>query len=230
MTATTDGALPAVGVTRAAGLAVRDLLDHPVPLVAANVVWGLVAFTAWAAFLVSPVVGVLVAVVMTWPTATVSAVAARVVRGERVGLRDALRWPVRRPAVGLLGLVTVIGVVIGGADIALALARDDLPGVAFATAVAWGLVALCVLACVAWPLIGDPQRIDRRARDLARMAVTVTLLHTPRVLVAAAVIALGCLVSAVLIAALLTVFMSLAALILCRIVLPLADAAERDPM
>ena len=228
--ATTDVALPAIGVRTAIAPAVRDLLDHPVALIAANSVWGVVALLAWLAASVSPVLGIAAAMVLVWPTATVSAVAARVVRDEEVTLGHAFRWPLGRPAVALLGLVAVIGAVIGGTDIVISLARGDLMGVAFATLAAWGLVALWALACVVWPLLGDPERAGRATADLARIAATVALAHTPRVLAAAALVALGLMVSTVLIAAVLTVSVSIAALLLCRVVLPLADAVERGPM
>jgi hypothetical protein len=224
-----DGVLPAIGGLQAIAPSVRDLLEHPLPLITANVVWGLVALVAWSASLLSPVLAVLALVVLVWPTVAVATVAARVVRDEEVGIRDAFRWPIRRPAVVLLGLMVVAGVAIGGTDIVLALGRGDLLGVAFATAAAWGLIALWALACVAWPLLGDPARADRGATAVARLTLTVALLHTSRVLGAAVLIALMSVVSTVLIAAILTISVSLAALVLCRVMLPLADVVERTP-
>jgi hypothetical protein len=55
----------------------------------------------------------------------------------------------------------------------------------------------------------------------------VALLHTPRVLGTAALVAVLSLVSTLLIAAIMTISVSLAALVLCRVMLPLADAMER---
>lgn len=223
----TTGAIPTVTVRNAIGPAVRDLLEHPIPLIAVNVVWGSIALVAWMAALVSPPIAVVVSLLLVWPTAAVARVAARVVRADEVGFLDAFRWQLSRPAVAVLGLVAVLGAVVALVDIRLALALGDAAGIALATAAGWGLVALVVLACVAWPLLGDPSRASLTTRGLARLAVSVALLHTPRVLACVALVALALLVSAVLAAALLSVSVSLVALVLCRVMLPLGDTVER---
>lgn len=225
----TAGVAPRKRVPAAVGPAVRDLLEHPVPLIAANVVWALMAVVAWTAWLVSPVAGIMASVLLAWPAAALAAVAGRIVRDAPVGLRDAFRWPIRRAAVPLLGLVATVVAVVAIVDLVAALDRDDPLGAAFATLAAWALVALGVMACVTLPLVGDPMRAAKGTRALLRLATTVTLLHTGRVVLAAlgSVVMLG--VSAILIAPLLTVSMGFVASLLCRVVVPLADAHDPPP-
>lgn len=205
---------------------VRDLLEHPIPLIAANVTWAVVAVVAWIAWLVSPVVGFMASVLLAWPAAALAGVAGRVVRGASVGVHDAFRWPVTRAAVLLLGVAAAAAAAIAIVDLAAALARDDLLGAALATIAAWSLVGLGVLACVVWPLVGDPVRVALSTRALLRLAITVAFLHTLRVVLAVLGSAVLITVSAVLIAPLLTVAMGIVALLLCRVVLPLADAHD----
>jgi hypothetical protein len=206
---------------------VRDLLEHPLPLVVANVVWGALVTVAWLAAVVSPPLAVAVVVVLTWPAATVAGVAARLVRGDPVGVRDALRWPIRRGTVALLGAVAALAVVVGLVDLQGALTRGDLVGVAFATLAVWGLIALGVVASVTWPLVGDPARARHSTAALLRLAATIVFLRTPRVLAACLVVGVFLLISAVLAAAILTVSLSLAALVLAHVVLPMADVLEQ---
>jgi hypothetical protein len=223
------GVLPATGVTAAVAAAVRDLLEHLVPLVLANVVWAAAAFVGWLAAMLWAPLGVAIAIALVWPTAAVSGIASRIVRGDEVAVRDALRWPVGRSAVVLWGALSVLAAVVLVVDLGAALGRQDLLGAAWATAACWGLVALVVVACVVWPLLGDPARGSLGARRLVRLAVTITLLRTPRVVVASVVAVALLLVSVVLAAAIMTVSVSLAALLLARVVLPLADAIDPPP-
>lgn len=206
--------------------ALRELLEHPVPLLAANVAWAGVVFVALTAWLVSPVAGLIVSVPVAWPAAAMAAVAARVVRGDDVRLADAFRWPLSRPAVPVLGLAATLGLLVASVDIAAALDRGDLLGVAFATVAGWAMVALVLLACVAWPLLGDPRRTPQGTRGLLRLAIAVVLLHTTRVVLTALVVGVVLAASAILVAPLLSVSMCLAALVLCHVVLPLADGVE----
>jgi hypothetical protein len=223
------GVAPGRRAAAVVGPAIRDLLEHPIPLIAANVTWALVAVVAWTAWLVSPVVGVAASVLLAWPAAALAAVAGRVVRDAPVGVRDAFRWPLTRAAVPLLGLAATVIALVATVDLAAALDRDDLAGAAFATLAAWALLALGVMACVTWPLVGDPRRAARGTRALVRLATTVAFLHTLRVTLAALGSAVVLAVSAVLVAPLLTVSMGLVALLLCRVVLPLADAYDPPP-
>lgn len=206
--------------------ALRDLLEHPLPLIVANVVWAAVAFVVWIGWLASPVWGMVASVVLAWPAVVVAMVAARVVRGEPVGLRDVLRWPLGRSAVPLLGLGATLVAVIALVDVGAGLGSGDALGLAFATLAVWALVALVVIACVAWPLLGDPRRERQGARRILRLAATVVFLHTLRCAATTVILVILFVGSAVLVAPLVSVSVSLAALILCRVVLPLADALD----
>lgn len=211
------------------GPAIRDLLEHPIPLIVANAVWGVLVFVAWTAWLVSPGAGFAATILLAWPAAAVAGVAGRIVRGGPVGIRDALAWPVRRAAIPVLAIVAILVAVVAIVDIGVALERSDLLGAAFATLAGWGLLALGVLACAVWPLLGDPMRSATGTRALLRLAVTVVFLHTARVALAALGCAVVLLVSTILVAPLLTVSLGLVALLLCRVVLPLADAYDPLP-
>ncbi|MET0772952.1 MAG: hypothetical protein ABWZ82_07700 [Candidatus Limnocylindrales bacterium] len=225
MTGVAD-ALPATTIRAAVAGAIQALLEHPVPLIAANIAWGAIALTAWLASFVAAPVAIVLAVLLAWPAAALAGVAGRVLRDVDVSLRDALRWPVRRPAVAVLAVLAVLCAVVGVVNIQAALARADLLGVAFATVAAWGLVALGVVASVAWPLVGDPRRDGLGVTGILRLAVMVVLLRTPRIAATCLVVWCFLLVSTVLAAALLTVSVAIAALVLSRVVLPIADALD----
>ncbi len=222
------GPLPTVSVWGAVGAAVLDLLRNPMPLVLANVVWGVVALVAWTAWLVSPSSGLLASVILAWPAAALGGVAARVVRGDRVGLGTAIRWPLSRTAVPLLALALALVALVACVDLEVAIRQGDLISVALATVAGWSLLALATLACVAWPLLGDPRRIGQGTRDLLRLTLAVALLHGPRALLASTFVGLVLVASAIMVAPLLTVSLGLVALVLCRVVLPLAD--RMDPI
>ena len=217
-------ALPETSIPAATAEAVRDLLDHPGPLILANVAWGAVALIAWLATSIAPALGIAGAVVLAWPAAAVAGVAGRVVRGSDVSLGTAVRWPIRRPATAVLGGLAVLGATVLIVNIQVALGRGDLLGVAFATVAAWGLVALGIVASVAWPLLGDPRRPGLGVTDTLRLAATVTLVRTPRVVGACLLVWCFLVVSAVLAAAILTISVCIAALVLARVILPVADA------
>lgn len=210
---------------------VRDLLEHPAPLLLANVVWGAIALVAWTAWLVSPVSGLVLTVVLGWPAAVIAMVAARVVRGEPVAALDALRWPLTRGTVPMLALGAVLVVAVALVDVTVGLGRGDVVGLVFATVAGWAVVALVALACVVWPILGDPRRQGLGIRRVVRLAVAVAFLHTLRVTAAGLLAALVIAVSTILVAPVLTVSLSLVALMLCRVVLPLADALDPlDPL
>jgi hypothetical protein len=221
--------LPQTSIPAAAVAAGRDLLDHPGPLILANVAWGAIALIAWLATSVAAPLGIVLAVVLAWPAAAVAGVAGRVVRGSDLSLGTALRWPIGRPAVAVLGALTVMCAVVLMVNIQGALGRGDLLGVAFATVAAWGLVALGVVASVAWPLVGDPRRASLGVTETLRLAVAVTLVRTARVVCACLLVWCFLVVSAVLAAAILTVSVSIAALFLARVILPVADTLLAVP-
>jgi hypothetical protein len=206
--------------------AVRDLLVHPVPLVVANLAWGVIAFGVWLVAFVSLPLATVLSVLLAWPAAVVATVASGVVRGADLSLLDALRWQLRRPAVPLLGALAVLAAVVGVVNLQLAFARDDVVGVAFATITGWGLLALGVVASVAWTVLGDVRHGALGARDVVRLAVAITFVRPPRIVLACAIAWCLLVVSAVLAAALLTVSVALAALLLAHVVLPVADTLE----
>jgi hypothetical protein len=221
--------LPQASIPAAATQAVRELLDHPGPLILANVAWGAIAVVAWLGMSIAPLLGIVLAVVLAWPATAVAMVAGRVVRGSDVSLGSAVRWPIRRPAVAVLGALGAMSAVVLIVNIQGALGRGDLLGIAFGTVAAWGLVALGVIASVAWPLLGDPRRAGVGVTETLRMAVMVTLVRTPRILCACLLVWCLLIVSAILAAAILTVSLSIAALFLARVVLPIADTLVPIP-
>jgi hypothetical protein len=193
--------------------------------VVANIVWGVVALIVWLGLLVALPVGVVLAVILAWPTAVMGTLAGRMVRGEQVTLRDASRWP-RRMAVPLLGAGLVAGGVVVWADLQLGLETGGPMGVALATASGWGLVALVIVGCCVWPLLGDPMRVDRSAGGLVRLGVGVAFVAPGRTAGLAVVCLVGIVLSAILTAALLTVSVAFLALLCAHVVLPIADRID----
>lgn len=215
--------LPPTSLWGAVRAAVRDLLEHPLPLITANLAWGAIAFGVWLTAFLSLPLATLLSLLLAWPAAVIASVASGIVRGADLSLLEALRWQLRRPAVPILGALGVLAAVVGVVNLQLALARGDLLGAAFATVTFWGLVALAVVASVAWVVLGDARYRALSAGAVVRLAVAVVLVRTARVALTCALVWCLLLVSAVLAAALLTVSVALAALVLARVVLPAAD-------
>ncbi len=208
-------------------LALTDYYFNSVRLVAANVVWGAAAAVVALAWLVWPLAGLVLTPLLALPTVGVFRLAALIVRDGHASFRDAVA-AVRDfagPAV-LLGLASVAAGLVLGTNAVVGLTQSEPLGWFIGTFAAWGLVELWCGATVAWPLIVDPHRAGDPLGRRIRLVGMLLLAHPGRFAALGVVIALIAVISAVLLAALLTISVSFIALVACRYVYPMADRFE----
>jgi uncharacterized membrane protein YesL len=215
----------APGFGRALRDAAVDLYYHSIRLVPANLAWGaalvlvlvLASQGAWPlALLASPL--------LTLTLVGVARLAGHIVRRDEVVLSDA--WSAARervrPAV-MVGIVSMAATAILGTNIVVGLASGTPVGFTLAVLAAWGLVGLWLTSLPFWILLADPARTAWSTADVLRLAALL-LLARPLLLVGLGVAAaLVLVVSAVLVAALLTFAVAYAALITAHVILPAAD-------
>jgi len=177
--------------------------------------------------LVSPLVALVVfLVVLPLPTAALFRLAAMIVRNEHVSGSDALAWrPVAKRGVGA-------GVIVGGSTVVLVfnlvvgISSLDPIGWGFATAAFWGLLLLWLAAASVWPLLFDPLRAKEPVTSLIRLAVAVAFAKPLRYVALLVVLAIVLVISTILAAALLTVSIAFAALVLSFYAIHAADRIE----
>jgi hypothetical protein len=215
------------------GAAIRasftDYYFNSMRLVPANIVWGAGLVGIVLVALVWPLGGLLLLPLLALPTAGIFRLAARIVRVDPdPGWQDVL-WPYRH-AVGrtlALGVGVVAASVVLGTNLIAGIAgQGDLIGWVLATLAAWGLVAIWAGLLVAWPLVVDPARDGQSLRSRLRIAATVLFVRPTRIAALAIAVAVITAVSAVLMAALLTISVAYIALVACRVVYPAADQLQ----
>lgn len=217
--------LPRLG--EAVRLALTDYYFNSIRLVAANVIWGTATVVVASAWLVWPLAGLVLTPLLALPTVGVFRLAALIVRDGHASFRDALAGvrDYAGPAI-LLGLASVAAGLVLGTNAVVGLTQSEPVGWFIGTFAAWGLVVLWCGAIVAWPLVVDPNRAGYSLGRRIRLAGLLLLAHPGRLAALGAVIALIAVVSAVLLAALLTISVSFIALVACRYVYPTADRLE----
>ncbi len=114
-------------------------------------------------------------------------------------------------------------------NLVVGLTSDEPLGWAFGTVALWGLVAVWAVALAFWPLLVDPRRADQPVSARLRLALAVILLAPARFALLFLAMFAVTFVSAMLLAALVTVSVSFVALVMCRYVLPAADRLENMP-
>lgn len=219
---------PPSGVARVVRVALSDFYFNSGRLVAANVVWGGAAIVLWLSWLVSPLMALMLAPLLVFPTAGIFRVAARIVRADGQGsFRDTLTaFRADARSTLLLGLTAVAASLILGTNAVVGLTQTEPIGWVVGTFAAWSLIILWCGAIVAWPLIVDPRRADQSLRQRLRLGGLLLVAHPARFALLGAIIAVVVLISTVLLAALLTISISYIALIACRCVYPAADRFE----
>ena len=224
-----DAALPAApSVGGAFRRSIQDAYYHSWRLLPANVVWSVAALLLLAAILVTPL-AVLLAPLLALPTAGMFRIATRIVRGEAVSFWDAIdAWRRDVRATLVAGAATTAAAVAFFSNVITGLSSASPLGWGLATLAAWGLIALWLLAFALWPILVDPRRAGRPATDRARLAALLVVAHPFRMAALAVVLTLFLAASTVAIVALVTISMSLAALVASRYVLPAADRLEAD--
>jgi uncharacterized membrane protein YesL len=232
---TADGAtgagheLPAAPTIRGAlRLAGSDFYFNSWRLVPSNLVWGGGLLVLLVLGGIGPVLPALALTpLLAFPAVGLFHLAGLISRGNGVSIGEGFAaWRMLwRRALGLglattgLGLMFVTNITVG-------VLREDVIGVAIATAAGWGLLALLVVSCVLWPLATDPARTERTLSDLVALALRLTLAYPVRFLALGLVIAAIVAISTVAFVAILSVSVGFVALVATRFVLPAADRLE----
>lgn len=211
--------------------ALSDLYFHSTGLVGLNVLWGSgVLAVAFAALTWSPVALALTPL-LAIPAAGTVRLAARIVREDSDrSVRGALY-----PSASI-----VVGAVLAGTAVLtaqLVLASNSLIGLTGAqplewlvgTLAAWGLVVMWGALLIAVPLLVDPRRAHRPARDRLRLAAAVLLANPGRTATLGGLTAVFLVISAILVVVLFSTSLALASLVACRVVYPLADRLDGNP-
>lgn len=206
---------------------------HSWRLVPANIVWGAgLLLLLLQGQVGSPILSVLLAPLLGFPTAGLYWLAALIARGEPVALSDAFgawRRFGRRVLVLSVGLVFLASVF--ATNLAVGLLRADVLGWSIATAAGWGLIGTIVVACIVWPLAFDPRREGVALRDIFLLALRLAMAFPLRFAALALVLGSILVGSTIAFAALVTISVAFASLISARFVLPAADRlAPPDPM
>ncbi len=170
---------------------------------------------------------VVVGAAMAIPTAALARMGALATRGRDVNLSDGLDMVRERLGPILAaGLVWLVAGVVFLTNVASGLAIGGPVGWGLATLATWGLAATGAMGLAFWPLLADPERQGRSARDLARLAGLLVLAHPRQLGGLVLVVAALLVVSTVLFAVLITVAIGFTIGTACRAVLPAADRLE----
>jgi uncharacterized membrane protein YesL len=218
------------GVTPGLGAAVRLALSdgfyHSWRLVPANLVWAAVA-VAVAFVAVFVPLGFVALPVLALPTAGIFRVTTRIARGEAVSFWDAVdAWRTDLLRTLGLGALAVLAAAVLTTNTIVGFASETPIGWSVGTLALWGVLGLWLYAWTAWPILLDPDRIERPLRDRLRLAGLLVLAHPVRIGILGIALAVFLAVSTVAIVALVSVSVSFAALVATRLVLPAADRLE----
>ena len=148
-------------------------------------------------------------------------------RGDHASFRDAVAAfrDYAGPAI-LLGVASVAAGGVLGTNALVGLSQGEPVGWFIATLAVWGLVVSWCGAIVAWPLVVDPRSGRLPVARPPSPGGSLLLAHPGRFAALGIVIALIVVVSAILLAAILTISISFIALVACRYVYPTADRLE----
>ncbi|MGI8929269.1 MAG: hypothetical protein ACR2H0_07390 [Candidatus Limnocylindrales bacterium] len=127
-----------------------------------------------------------------------------------------------REMIGV-GVALTLASFVFTTNIVVGLAGDFGPATFVAVMAGWGLVGTWVYALLAWPILMDPDRVATRVRDRLRLAGLLAVAFPLRLLGFTLVIAVFLVLSTAFFAAVLTVSLAFAALVVCRYVLPASD-------
>jgi hypothetical protein len=207
--------------------ALTDYYFNSVRLVAANVVWGAAVAGVAVAWLVWPLAGLVLTPLLALPTVGVFRLAALIVREGHASFRDSVvAVRTHAGAALLIGIALLaIGLVLG-TNAVVGLTQGEPLGWFIGTFAVWGLIVSWCGALIAWPLVVDPLRADDSLGRRLRLVGLLLVAYPIRFAVLGVAIALIAAVSALLLAALLTVSVSFIALVACRHVYPSADRLE----
>ena len=229
---TNDGIEPGPVSAPSLGSALRraasDFYFNSWRLVPANLVWAAgLLFLLVTAGSGNLILTVALAPLLAFPTFGLFAMAGQIHRGNGVSTADSFRaWRTMWPRILALGVLLVAAAVVFLTNVAVGILRQDVVGIAVATAAAWGLIAMLVLAAIIWPLAADPDRAGRPFRDVLKLAALLAIAFPIRFGALTLLVLLILAISTVLFVALLTVGVAFVALLAARYVLPAADRLE----
>ena len=164
---------------------------------------------------------------LAFPTAGIFRLAALIARDRPTAFSDSLdAWRAFARPILLIGVVVGVGTTVLVFNMVFGFSSTDPVGWLFATLALWGFLALWAVALAFWPLLVDPLRQGEPLSARLRLAVTVILVAPGRYVALMLLVWVFLIVSAILLAALLTVSVAFVALVMARYVLPLADRIE----
>lgn len=216
---------PAPRVGAALRSAASDFFYNSWRLVPANALVAAAVLAVVLAWLfVSLAMALVLAPFVAFPLAGLFRLTGFIARGRDAVLSDVWSaWrSTWRETIGL-GLGLTVASLVFSTNVLVGIGGG--PGLSAFVAVmaAWGLTATWVYAVLAWPILMDPARADTKVRDRLRLAGLLAIAFPLRLLGFALLVALFLVVSTALFAAVLTVSLAFAALVVCRYVLPAAD-------
>lgn len=201
--------------------------------------WRLVpANLVWAAGLLlllllggtgNPLLALLLAPLLAFPTFALFRLAALIHRPGGVSTAEAFgAWRSSWQRIVSLGFGFVAVGIVFAVNVGVGIVRQDVVGIAIATAAGWGLLALLVFGVILWPVAADPQRADRPFREVVRLAALLAIAFPIRFAALSLLVVLILAISTIAFVALLTIGIAFVALVACRYVLPAADRLERQ--
>lgn len=208
---------------REAGL---DLYYNSIRLVLANIAWA-VGLVAVGFVATRSLPGLALLVLLIPLSAGLLSMATALVRNGHLVLSD-FGDGMRRnflPHLGV-GLGQLLLVAVAVIDLLIGLQLAGLLGLVLVVVAGYSLAAIWIVAVATWPILLDPLRVDNPVRAKLRLGALLTLAHPVRLTVLAAFVGITLAVSAVLVAALVTIAGAFTALVAARYVLPAADRLE----
>jgi len=216
------------GVVRSA---LSDLYFHSMPLVSLNLLWGLGLLAIVFAALTWSLALVALSPLLAIPAVATFRMAARIVRQDGDRSISGVLATSASTAVGtvLLGGALLVAAVVLVFNSIIGLTGTQPLEWLLGTLAAWGLAFAWCWSLAAMPLLVDPRRTDASLGQTMRLATAVLLANPRRFAVVGVSTAVFVVVSAILTIVLLSTSLALTALVVCRIVYPLADRLEGAP-
>ena len=207
-------------------VSLQDFYFNSWRLAPANLVWGVLLV---AALLAGPltILGIVLLVLLSVPTAGLYRIGALIARGEPADFSDFVGG-MRRYGP------TAFGVAAGAAILAAVFTTNMIVGLEahnpigwlISAMALWGDVGLVMFLTAFWPVLVDPQREAVGLRRKLALAGLAVIGRPVRIIVLTLVVLILLAVSTVLFAALVIISVAYAAIVSARVVLPLVDEVE----
>lgn len=216
--------LPSIGSAIRSSLS--DLYFNSWRLAPANLLWGVVLIAAMFAGLTS-VIGLVLLVLLSLPTAGLYRMGALIARGEPAAFSDFFDGMRRSFGPALVaGAGSIAAALVLATNVLVGFGSGNPIGWFFGAMALWGLVGLVMLLVAFWPIVADPRRDGfPLLRRLALAGMTVVGRPRRMLLMSGVVVAL-LVVSTVLFALVLMVTVAFVSLASSRYVLPTVDELE----